>query len=542
MTPRWRPSALEQRHRRRRIAPRDVVRDLGEVADRRDARLGHRHLEDANAAAGTRSSPAGPGWTSPRSRPGSDVVPRIGTSRVCGTAAGIAPEADPLDDAEPPGELDQAVRERLPAVVGLRPGQDEQVACRRTARGGRRAPARSARRGGRRRSAGSVGARGSRTARRRRRSRRSTRVIEQLGRARSSLRCRHRPSRRTRRRASARSGRPDRPGCPAGRGNRGSRATGYAAKVHVATVHRDWQSVCRVSESKRESYASVVSSRPDFARDSSALSADHVSTYPGGYTLRSRVARRAPSRPPRSSSRHSSWPSFAPVVGAHERPRGHDPVSGRRRRAGLQGQLRPDRHVDAHRRRRAVAGRRAERLDGEPPRRRLRRRRRRGRARQAGHGPPRRRASRPTRRPATSTIRVTARRWRRRGRAADRGPRRRRGRRRHHADDQHAGADRRLGQASFTFDLTFKNDTAQDVTVSATRDRPAGWDVDDDAHRRDQAASTVVKAGATQSISVAATPAEDAPAGTYPIKVTATAGDRTDRPPTSRSRSPARTR
>ena len=42
-------------------------------------------------AAGTRSTPDGPGWTSPRSRPGSEVVPRIGTDRVCGTAAGIAP-------------------------------------------------------------------------------------------------------------------------------------------------------------------------------------------------------------------------------------------------------------------------------------------------------------------------------------------------------------------------------------------------------------------------------------------------------------------
>ena len=40
---------------------------------------------------GTRRSPVGPGWTSPRRRPGREAVPRIGTDRVWGTAAGIAP-------------------------------------------------------------------------------------------------------------------------------------------------------------------------------------------------------------------------------------------------------------------------------------------------------------------------------------------------------------------------------------------------------------------------------------------------------------------
>ena len=47
------------------------------------------------------------------------------------------------------------------------------------------------------------------------------------------------------------------------------------------------------------------------------------------------------------------------------------------------------------------------------------------------------------------------------------------------AHDEHADADRRV-DTTFTFDLTFKNDTAQDVTVSATAagDRP-GWTIDD---------------------------------------------------------------
>src|SRR4051794_4815937 len=42
-------------------------------------------------AAGTRSVPVGPAWTSPFRSPGLEVVPRIGTGRVWGPAAGIAP-------------------------------------------------------------------------------------------------------------------------------------------------------------------------------------------------------------------------------------------------------------------------------------------------------------------------------------------------------------------------------------------------------------------------------------------------------------------
>ena len=80
------------------------------------------------AAAGTRRMPAGPGRTSPRRRPGCDVVPMIGTARVWGTAAGIAPRLIHSRDAEPLGELDHVGAERLPAIVRLGAGQDEQVA------------------------------------------------------------------------------------------------------------------------------------------------------------------------------------------------------------------------------------------------------------------------------------------------------------------------------------------------------------------------------------------------------------------------------
>jgi uncharacterized membrane protein len=79
---------------------------------------------------------------------------------------------------------------------------------------------------------------------------------------------------------------------------------------------------------------------------------------------------------------------------------------------------------------------------------------------------------------------------------------------------------------SFKFDLQFKNDTAQDVTVSATATGPEGWTIDTTLTGAADAASTVVKAGSTQSISVSAKAPEGAPAGDYPIKVTATAGDR----------------
>ena len=77
----------------------------------------------------------------------------------------------------------------------------------------------------------------------------------------------------------------------------------------------------------------------------------------------------------------------------------------------------------------------------------------------------------------------------------------------------------------FKFDLQLQNDTAQDVTVSANATGPAGWSVETTLTGATDAASTVVETGASQSISVTVTPAENTPADTYPIHVTATAGD-----------------
>jgi uncharacterized membrane protein len=81
--------------------------------------------------------------------------------------------------------------------------------------------------------------------------------------------------------------------------------------------------------------------------------------------------------------------------------------------------------------------------------------------------------------------------------------------------------------ATFTFDLQYKNDTAQDLTVSVTATGPDGWDVSASLTGEEQAASTVVDAGATQNITVTAKAGPDIAAGTYPIKVEARAGDRT---------------
>lgn len=81
--------------------------------------------------------------------------------------------------------------------------------------------------------------------------------------------------------------------------------------------------------------------------------------------------------------------------------------------------------------------------------------------------------------------------------------------------------------ATFTFDLQYQNDTAQDLTVSVSATGPEGWDVTATLTGETQAASTVVTAGASQGITVTAKASSDVPAGTYPIKVEARAGDRT---------------
>jgi len=78
----------------------------------------------------------------------------------------------------------------------------------------------------------------------------------------------------------------------------------------------------------------------------------------------------------------------------------------------------------------------------------------------------------------------------------------------------------------FTFDLTLTNGSAEDQTVSATATGPAGWTILTKLSQAN-AASTVVKAGSSTTITVTATPPSAAPAGHTDLDVTATAGTKT---------------
>ncbi|MBI3746738.1 MAG: hypothetical protein HY264_09530 [Chloroflexi bacterium] len=81
---------------------------------------------------------------------------------------------------------------------------------------------------------------------------------------------------------------------------------------------------------------------------------------------------------------------------------------------------------------------------------------------------------------------------------------------------------------TFSFNLTLNNGTAQDLTYSINAQGPAGWTVQATLTGQSQAASAVVKAGSTSSVTVSATPPAGAAAGTYQIQVVATAGGRTE--------------
>jgi uncharacterized membrane protein len=81
--------------------------------------------------------------------------------------------------------------------------------------------------------------------------------------------------------------------------------------------------------------------------------------------------------------------------------------------------------------------------------------------------------------------------------------------------------------APFTFDLTLTNGSAEDQTVSATATTQSpGWNITTKLAQAN-AASTVVKAGSTTTITVTATPPENAPAGQTKIAVAAHAGAKT---------------
>lgn len=81
---------------------------------------------------------------------------------------------------------------------------------------------------------------------------------------------------------------------------------------------------------------------------------------------------------------------------------------------------------------------------------------------------------------------------------------------------------------TFSFNLTLDNGTAQDLTFSVNAQGPTGWDVAANLTGQSQAASAVVKAGASSGVTVSATPSAGAAAGTYDINVVATAGGQSE--------------
>ncbi len=79
---------------------------------------------------------------------------------------------------------------------------------------------------------------------------------------------------------------------------------------------------------------------------------------------------------------------------------------------------------------------------------------------------------------------------------------------------------------TFTFNLTLKNDTAQDLTFGLNAQGPTGWTVSAKPSSQSQAATFQVNAAETAGITVTADPPADVAEGNYPISVTATAGDK----------------
>jgi uncharacterized repeat protein (TIGR01451 family) len=80
---------------------------------------------------------------------------------------------------------------------------------------------------------------------------------------------------------------------------------------------------------------------------------------------------------------------------------------------------------------------------------------------------------------------------------------------------------------NFSFNLTLRNDTAQDLTFGVNAQGPPGWTVTARPTSQSQAATFQVNAGATAGVTVTADPPPNVEAGAYPVQVTATAGERT---------------
>ena len=85
---------------------------------------------------------------------------------------------------------------------------------------------------------------------------------------------------------------------------------------------------------------------------------------------------------------------------------------------------------------------------------------------------------------------------------------------------------RGAASTTFTFNLTLRNETAQDLTFGVNAQGDPGWTVTARPASQTQAAAFQVNAGSSTGITVTADPPPNVAAGTYPITVTATAGER----------------
>ena len=84
-----------------------------------------------------------------------------------------------------------------------------------------------------------------------------------------------------------------------------------------------------------------------------------------------------------------------------------------------------------------------------------------------------------------------------------------------------------VSTTNFSFSLSLTNDTSDDLTFGVVAAGPDGWTITAAVASQAQAATAVVKAGQTSAITVTAKAPQDATAGTYPITVDATSGDKT---------------
>lgn len=81
---------------------------------------------------------------------------------------------------------------------------------------------------------------------------------------------------------------------------------------------------------------------------------------------------------------------------------------------------------------------------------------------------------------------------------------------------------RGAASATFTFNVTARNDTAEDVALDLTAEGPPGWRVDAKPSAQSQASTVSIASGSSQRITVTARPPVDVDAGTYDLSVAAT--------------------